>query len=222
MMNKDYILRMAERFGRALAIILQLRQSNKYEEALIAIDDMFLHTVGYTSSFINSASEEMLLNLLSPLGVLNVEKCLWIATLLKEEGNLYVELDKEDESYYRYLKSLYFFLEASKHEDDVKDIDIAFTIEDLVSKLEEYELPLQIKSKLFRYFDKLGQYAKADKMLLEMVESEEEPVDNGMIEQGLAFYDRLMQKSDTDLQAGGLARKEVEDGLAQLNEMKEE
>jgi len=64
MMNKDYILRMAERFGRALAIILQLRQSNKYEEALIAIDDMFLHTVGYTSSFINSASEEMLLNLL--------------------------------------------------------------------------------------------------------------------------------------------------------------
>jgi len=79
MMNKDYILRMAERFGRALAIILQLRQSNKYEEALIAIDDMFLHTVGYTSSFINSASEEMLLNLLSPLGVLNVEKCLWIA-----------------------------------------------------------------------------------------------------------------------------------------------
>ena len=65
MINKDYILRMAERFGRYLAIIIGLRQSNKNEEALIYIDDLFLQTTGLTTGFINSVSEEMLLSLLS-------------------------------------------------------------------------------------------------------------------------------------------------------------
>ena len=67
---------MAERFGRSLAIILRLREYNKHEEALLYIDELFLQTTGLTTGFINSASEEMLLNLISPLGVLNVEKCL--------------------------------------------------------------------------------------------------------------------------------------------------
>jgi hypothetical protein len=218
MMNKDYILRIAERFGRMLAIILHLRKFNRYEEALITIDEVFLQTVGFISSFVNSASEEMLLNLLSPLGILNVEKCLWIAVLLKEEGDIYVELNKEDESYYRYLKSLFFFLEASQYEDDVKDIDIAAAIEDIVSKLEEYELPLAMKSKLFCYFEKVGRYTKAQNLLFEMIEGEEESADDEVVEQGLSFYDRLMQKSDADLQVSGLSRKEIEEGLARLNE----
>ena len=46
---------MAERFGRYLAIIIGLRQSNKNEEALIYIDDLFLQTTGLTTGFINSA-----------------------------------------------------------------------------------------------------------------------------------------------------------------------
>ena len=117
MMNKDYILRIAERFGRALAIILRLRKSNQFEESLIYIDDVFLQTTGFTASFVNSAAEEMLLQLISPLGILNVQKCAWIALLLKEEGDIYVEMGNEDESYFRYLKSLHFFLEVAKYED---------------------------------------------------------------------------------------------------------
>src|SRR5205085_12319598 len=109
MINKDYILRMAERFGRYLAIIIGLRQSNKNEEALIYIDDLFLQTTGLTTGFINSASEDMLLNLLSPLGVLNVEKCLWVALLLKEEADIYENMNQPTECYYRYLKSLFLF-----------------------------------------------------------------------------------------------------------------
>ena len=35
MINKDYILRIAERFGKELAILLHLRERNQFEEALI-------------------------------------------------------------------------------------------------------------------------------------------------------------------------------------------
>src|SRR5437868_14978765 len=95
MINKDYILRMAERVGRALAIILGLRKANRFEEALIYIDDLFLQAVGMTSSFINSVTEETLLHMLSPLGKLDLNKCLWVAALLKAERSEERRVGKE-------------------------------------------------------------------------------------------------------------------------------
>ena len=220
MMNKDYILRIAERFGRALAIILHLRQSNKHEEALIYIDDIFLQTTGFTASFVNSASEEMLLQMISPLGVLNVQKCTWIALLLKEEGDIYEEMGNEDESYYRYLKSLHFFLEAAKQGDEVKDIDINSAIEYNLAALEAYEVPQKTKLTLFSYFATVGNYGRAEDLLFEVIEAVEAtggPVEVGIVEQGRAFYKELESKSEANLEAGGMSRREVEEGLAELN-----
>ncbi len=218
MMNKDYILRMAEQFGRALAIILHLRKSNKYEDSLIYIDDLFLRTTGFTASFVNSASEEMLLQMISPLGKLNVQKCAWIALLLKEEGDIYDDMGNEDESYFRYLKSLHFFLEVAKHTDEARDIDIPSAIDYDLSVLEVFELPRETKIRLFSYFEAAGEYGRAKKVLSEVVNEAEGPVDAGVIEQGTAFYERLRGRSDEDLRAGGLSRKDVEEGLLQLEE----
>src|SRR5437773_2331073 len=67
MINKDYIMRIVERLGRALARILYMRQANQNEEALIYIDDLFMRTLGIGSGFINSVSDEMLLAMISPL-----------------------------------------------------------------------------------------------------------------------------------------------------------
>ena len=216
MINKDYILRMAERFGRALAIILHLRQSNKHEEALIYIDDIFLQTTGFSASFVNSASEEMLLQMISPLGVLNVQKCVWIALLLKEEGDIYVEMGNEDESYYRYLKSLHFFLAAAKQGDEVRDIDIDSAIAYTLGALENYEVPQQTKLALFSYFAARGHYSQAEDMLFDVIESGEKPTDARIVEQGRAFYQELRGKSEEDVAAGGLSKQEVEEGLKRL------
>lgn len=216
MMNKDYILRIAERFGRALAIILQLRKSDKYEEALIYIDDIFLQTTGFTASFVHSASEEMLIQLMSPLGILNVQKCAWIALLLKEEGDIYVEMGNEDESYFRYLKSLHFFLEVAKHKDEAGDIDIASAIDYDLQALEAFDLPQETYTRLFSFFVTAGQYARARDMLNEAVKESERPVDSGIIEQGKAFYERLRGRSDEDLRMSGFTRREVEVALEKL------
>lgn len=215
MVNKDYILRLAERFGRELAILFHLRQRNQHEEALINIDELFLQSVGLTTHFINSASEEMLLKMISPLGTLNLEKCLWIAVLLKEEGDIYAEMGKPDEGYYRHIKSLFFFLEAALHEKQSKDLNVPASIDDLLLKLEEFELPIHLKSKLFRYFELTGSYSKAEDMLLELVERHE-PAAQQVLTPGKEFYVRLLKKSDADLQMGGLSRQEVEEGLKRL------
>ncbi|MDQ2887264.1 MAG: DUF6483 family protein [Chloroflexota bacterium] len=218
MINKDYILRMAEKIGRSLAIILGLRKYNQHEEALIYIDDTLLRTVGLTSRFINSISDEMLVTTISPIGVLNIEACLWIAALLKTEGDIYEEdLDKGNESYYRYQKSLYLFLTAVLQEHIPTDADLYKDIEQLLQKLDDYELPLSLKSKLFAYYELSGQYAKAEDTLFDLLETGN---NREMVESGRAFYTRLLAKSDADLQAGNLARDEVNEGLAQLKRMK--
>ncbi|HEU5227032.1 MAG TPA: DUF6483 family protein [Ktedonobacteraceae bacterium] len=217
MINKDYILRLAERFGRQLAIILRLRKFDQNEEALIYIDDLLLKSTGFTSRFLNSLSEEMLLQILSPLGNLNIEAALWSAMLLKAEGEIYEAMGQTNESYHRYIKSLSLWLEILRHENITAEPEFAQAITDLIKQLDDYELPQNIKDKLFAYYEHIGNYGKAEDVLFELLEAN--PSDSWLIERGEAFYDRLLSKGNADLLAGNLSREEAEEGLAQLKQM---
>ena len=216
MINKDYILRLAERLGRELAILVGLRKREKYQEVLIYIDDLLLRMSGFTSRSINALSEDLLVKALSPLGILNVEVCLWIAAMLKAEGQIYEDQANINESYYRYLKSLHLFLTALQH-DPIDDHTLFSTeIKDLLTKLEDYELPYNLKRQLFRYYEYSEQYAKAEDTLFELLD--QYPADQETRAQGLAFYKRLLAKSDADLLAGHFSRPEVHEGMAQLQQ----
>jgi hypothetical protein len=224
MINKDYILRLAEQFGRELAIIIGLRQRNQFEESLYAIDEMLLRTTGFTSGLINTTSEETLLNLLAPLGKLNVEKCLWIIVLLNEEGESYVALERPDDAYYRYLKSLNLTLELLLRGYDVRDIDLLPFAETLLNKLADYEIPAQTREKLSQCYEQAGWYARAEDVLFEMIEDENIPDDEArrIVTYGRDFYRRLLGKSNADLQAGNLSRTEVQEGLTTLEKIASE
>ncbi len=217
MVNRDYILRLAEQIGRELAIVLHLRKRNQYEDALITIDDLLFHKVGLTSGFINSLSEEMLVRALSPLDQLNVEACIWIASLLKAEGEIYDAKKDSNASYYRYMKALYLFIEALQREYFPEDSAFYLDIKELIDKLAAYELPASIQIQLFHYYERIGLYAQAENVLFDRLEAASPP--HSLIEQGCAFYERLLKKSDFDLGAGNLSREEIYEGLAQLQNM---
>src|SRR5262245_33529946 len=91
MTQKDYILRIAEDVGRALAQIIYHKDIHDYQGSLSLIDELCKQTVGASSGFIHAISEETLLAMLTLLGVLNVVKALLVATLLKTEGEIYEE-----------------------------------------------------------------------------------------------------------------------------------
>jgi hypothetical protein len=216
MINKDYILRLAERIGRELSIFLRLRQRDNHEETLIYIDDQLLNTTGMTSSFINSLSEEMLLRALTPLGAAHVDLSRWliVAAWLKIEGDVYEEMGKNGESYYRYLKSLFLFLETLKREPIDEQPLFATEIQELLTKLSDYELPITLKSRLFWYYEYKGQYAKAEDILCEIQEIA--PDDQEFNALGKTFYQRLQMKSEIDLHAGNFSHEEVLEGLEKL------
>jgi hypothetical protein len=214
LINKDYILRLAERIGRELSILLGLRKRDEIEEGLITIDDLLVRSTGLTSRFINSLSEDMLLKSLSPLGKPNIEAFIWVAALLKTEGILYERLGQESESYYRYVKSLYLFLEVFQHEQAFIESEYMADIKDLLLKLEIYELPAILAPKIMRYYEQLGLYAKAEDILTEHLETH--PDDAQVVNYGYEFYQRLQSKSNADLQAGNFSREEIQEGISHL------
>ncbi len=153
MSQKDYILRIAEDVGRALAQIIYHKKIQDYQGALSLIDELFKQTLGAGSGFIHAISEETLLAMLTVVGVLNLEKALLIATLLKAEGDIYEDQGNPDEAYDSYLKSLNLFLEIVLRDDHLHDLRVSQEVEDLLGKLEAYELPLNTRRLLSQYYE---------------------------------------------------------------------
>ena len=104
------------------------------------------------SGYIHALSEEALLAMLTLLGILDIEKALLIAKLLKAEGDIYEDQGNADEAYGSYLKSLNLFLEILLRDDNLHDLHISPEIEDLLGKLEAYELPLTTRRLLFQLY----------------------------------------------------------------------
>jgi len=158
MTQKDYILRIAENIGRALAQIIYEREIHEYQGALSLIDELFKQTVGAGSGFIHAVSDETVLAMLTLLGILNVEKALLIAKLLKAEGDIYEDQGDPDAAYDSYLKALNLFLEIVLRDDHLHDLRCSPEVEYLLSKLEAYELPLDTRRLLFRYYEQRRAY----------------------------------------------------------------
>ena len=218
MSQRDYILRIAEEFGRAIAQVVYQKQIKDYAAGQNLIDEQCKQILGVGIGFVHSIPEETLLSMLTSFGTLNTEKCWLLASLLKAEGDIYLDQGNSDNSYYSYLKSLNLFLEVLLLDATISGTDFVPELEGLLYKLSEYELPTSTKLKLFRYFDQSGQYARAEDILFDMLEIGSP--DRYVLALGIAFYQRLQRKSAADLQAGNFSRAAVEAGLSQLESMK--
>jgi len=223
MIRKDYILRIITELTTVLTTILGFRQAQQYQGALDFIDQVFKQALGFGSDLINSVPDETLLAMLTSFNTLDIEKCLLVASLLNAEGDVYLDQGDFDTSYYRYLKSLHLFLEVLLSHSDINDPDILAKIEELLNKLEEYDLPLEIKSHLFRYYERTGRYSQAEDILFEIIEADNtnNQADPNILEQGIAFYRRLLKKKNAELTAGSFSQEKAQVGLNLLQIMQQ-
>jgi hypothetical protein len=158
-----------------------------------------------------------LLSMLTSFDTLDTEKCWLLAILLKAEGDIYQDQGNASESYYSYIRSLNLILEVLLLDTTNNDKGVVPELEDLLSRLSDYELPIRTKFLLFQYFDHAHEYARAEDLLLEMLEAGDS--DGDILDQGIGFFQRLKRKKDTELRAGNFSREEVEEGLARLERM---
>ena len=217
MVQKDYIMRIIEQFAKSLAKIAGYRVQQQHAEALENISEAFSLFVGLDSDMVAAMSDTELISLLKHDGVLDVRKCIFLAELLKEQGDVYDNQTESDDACDSRLKALSMYLAAWESDREIDFEQRLDKIEILQKRLRDYDLPSQTKHILFRFYDWAGLYSKAEDLLFDMLDDE---IDHDRsINIGIEFYNRLLQRSDEELSDGGLPRGEVMEGLQQLEGM---
>jgi hypothetical protein len=217
MSQRDYILRIAQEFGSVLAQVLYNRQIKDYTAAHQLIDEQSKQILGMGIGFMRSVPEETLLSMLTSFDMLDTEKCWLLAILLKAEGDIYEDQGNASESYYSYIRSLNLFLEVMLLGTNSSDRSVVPEIDELLSRLNDYDLPIRTKLLLFRYFEHVHEYARAEELLFEMLETS--GPDEDTLAYGTSFYQQLLKKSDATLSADNFSKEKAIEGLSHLEKL---
>ena len=170
--------------------------------------------LGINWEAVEGNSAETLISLLGNNDQAGLGQLVMLADLLKAQGIIYTTDEDEDNAYISFLKALQIRLELTIGHD-LSNAHLDATIDELVEEhLGEYVLPTPIVQKLFTYYEKTTQFEPAEEVLWELVD--DHITDGDMVQQGLEFYERLLQKTDTDLATGGMTRAEVQSGFDDL------
>lgn len=156
MIQEDYLMRLIRRFASALARILGLKNALQYPQALEAIDQAYQELFGVNSRFVFVLSEKDLLALMQSGGVLDADKAVIMAGLLKEEAEIHERLCRPEESRPRYQKGLNLLLEAFLSGHETSFPDLGSRIESLIGKIPDDEMPEETRRKVALYSEKTG------------------------------------------------------------------
>jgi hypothetical protein len=214
--RRDYILRMIEEFVQALARINALKKDRLWQEAAGVVDEEFQRLIGTGAQAVASLSEtELLARVIrgEPTQAVR-EKTLILTALLKEAGDVAATQERAEESRSCYLKGLHLLLETLAREEVAAFPDFVPRVEVFATALRDSPLPRETEVLLMHHYERSREFAKAEDALFAMLEAE--PGNAGLVEFGVAFYERLRGQSDAALEAGNLPRTELEAGLAEL------
>jgi hypothetical protein len=211
MIERDYIMRMIDLLVKALTKALLHKKAYEYPQAKQEIAGAYKSLLGVSPEFIHSFSDEQLMGLLGKdvetVGV----KCYILGSLLKEEADIYRISKEEGKSISVYAKSLSLLLTAFLDTSVPIEPEHPTKIDACVQALRSVEIPQHILEKLFAFYEIAQRYDKAEDVLFDLV-----TFDTSVVISGLAFYERLLNKSSDELTAGGLPRNEVLDGIDTL------
>lgn len=212
MYQRDYLLRLIEQITVAIgSTVFKLRKEKKHEEALDAVGELYNKLSLPGRKIIAGLSAEELVRMLTQQGVLQTDKVVLAAALLKEEAAIYEEMGKKDTSRSYQLKSLYLYLVANQAEPNESAHKF---IAELLNNVDTAELDLDAQRLLIPYFEASGSFSRAEDLLFKLLEMKH---DDTLRQEGIAMYERLLQLSDAELEAGNLPRKEVQDALNELS-----
>ena len=173
MIRRDYIVRMIEEMGRALAQIRALRQGGKTELAWQAVDAECekLTSLGVKGILFLSDTELLARVTEGQLAQTVHLRTLAVVTLLREAAIIAAAENRHDEAHAINLKALHLLLEVLSHEDPLEFPEFVPKVEELVIALADAPLPLQTQTMLMRHYEGTGQYAKAEDALFSILDA---------------------------------------------------
>ncbi len=212
-MHQDYILRMMQQISLFITGVFRLRRDGDLKTAHEEVLSGYGHLTGLPASLVHGLSEEDLLVMLGARGDLPVDRCIGLAELLREEGEILLADDREDEAWPRLVKALRFYLEALVGETDLRSVDLP-GLDAVVDRISWHPLGAGTREILLPYLESTGQFDKLENVLMAWMDTG----DPDALPESVATYERLLTRTDAELIVGGLTRSEVDHALAALHE----
>ncbi|EEF61774.1 DUF6483 family protein [Pedosphaera parvula] len=219
MIRQDYILRMVEELGRILRRMRNKVDSQEYDEAENDLDEAFTKLLGSGAEAVSELSEMELLERLTHDDSTLVlrQKAMLLIDVLQEASRIYSGQGREAESHESLIKALNLLLTLQLRDYDLEAPELVPKIELVREQLAGVELPLRTQAGLWRHYEHVGAYGKAENALFAILETER--ANPNLISEARAFYERLLRQDDQTLAAGDLPRPEVEAGLKEVRSM---
>lgn len=212
MFRKDYLMGMIEDMTTMIAKAFGLKEQKKYTEALWETDDLMRKNFRLNSELVNRMPTEEIVEMFRVGATVEVDQLQGLARMVSVEADIYAAAGNEDEAVVRRIKALNLFLYSAINQADRSLLDYPAQIDGLLDALEEFVLPAAVEKLMVEYEQQEGYYDNAADAVRRLVELD--PVEGKQI--GHEFYVRMQVKTDEELEAGGLSRAEVEDGLVRF------
>ncbi|MBL7994182.1 hypothetical protein JNM05_02325 [bacterium] len=117
MIQRDYIMRMAEMVAKALAKVLHLKEEKRYDEALEEINLAGKELLGDDFKILKNLSDVDIIKWLFSGGNFDSKKCVSLSKLLMAEGEVFELMGDYKRGLIRYLQSLNLLNEAVTQND---------------------------------------------------------------------------------------------------------
>lgn len=181
------------------------------DEALKVLDREMKGLIGLDINTIDTLSFNSITELLSRDRELNADRYIALGEILKLRSNLC--FDNLGEKFFYYNKSLKAFYIASQDEELMVD-EYLESIRNMINELSQYELSLDEMDSVFKGYEMLKEYDKAEDVLFSMLKDSNN--DQDVVSEGISFYERLLQKSEEELEKGNLPANEVKESLNEI------
>jgi len=134
--NKQ-ILKVIEDVSEVLSLMIELKNSGRFREALEKIDDTLLKYFNCEKDFLYSVSEDFLINALKQKKGLNSKQLVSIAELLSEKGDILLEQNnlRESRKVLKNTLKIYYFLNEDQDFFSFKNMNKMVLINDKLSRI---------------------------------------------------------------------------------------
>jgi hypothetical protein len=220
MTGDDYISLKIEQLGNLLNQVAQLKKEAQWLAAAEAVGTALKNLLGADYRELMQLSETGFLAKLVRYG-----PTVWVPyniailiALLKEAGDVATARYPPRGGYGWYLKALHLLLDESGRGQLAERFEFMPDAEALLKALKGSPLPVRTRLLLMRDFERRGLYGRAADEFQAAIKTT--PHNQRLLNIGIAFFERLAYKRDTDLEGMGLPRRRILSTLEELSTKK--
>ena len=213
MIRNDYIMRQIEMLGAFVRKLLKRIENNELEGAETDADAASRQFVGVPLVVLENQPPDGFEAMLSMAGQFDYMRGLAAATLLEMRGKV-ARADGDERTAFRLWtnSASLLILCHDSPDEEVREMS-ATRLDNVVTALQEYEIPEFLHRLLTCHYEKLGDYARAEDHLFQAAAANQPDV----FEWASDFYSRLESRTDQQLSAGNFTRDEIAESLNELD-----